>query len=94
MVRVCVVLVAILLLGLAGRAEAGHAKNCGVIANVKGERDYRVRANGASCDFARTWSRRYIRRGRRPSGWSCSKPGGKISFYCRRGDKYYYAQRA
>ena len=87
-------LVAALLLVPAGEAQAGHAKNCGVIFNVKGDRDYRVRAYAVTCDFARTWSRRYIRRGRRPSGWSCSKPGGNITFYCKRGSKYYYAQRA
>jgi hypothetical protein len=84
---------AVLLLVPAGEAQAGHAKNCGVIYNVKRDRDYRVRASGVTCDFARTWSRRYIRRGRRPSGWSCSRPGGNITFYCKRGSKYYYAQR-
>jgi hypothetical protein len=87
-------LVALLLLVPAGQAPAGHAKNCGVILNVRGDRDYRVRANRVSCDFARTWSKRYIRRGKRPSGWSCSRPGGNITFYCKRGGKYYYAQRA
>jgi hypothetical protein len=86
--------VVVLLLGLAGDAQAGHAKNCGVIENVSGDRDFRVRANGVSCDFARTWSRRYIRRGRRPNGWSCSEPTGSIRFYCRRSGRYYYAQRA
>jgi hypothetical protein len=92
--RGIVVLFAFSVLAPAGPAGAGHAKNCGVILDVTGDRDYRVRANGVSCDFARTWSRRYIRRGRRPSGWSCNKPGGNISFYCKRGGKYYYAQRA
>lgn len=78
-----------------GDAQAGHAKNCGVIYNVKHGRDYRVRAaqSGVSCDFARTWSKRFIRRGRRPNGWSCSRPGGNITFYCRRSAKFYYAQR-
>ena len=85
---------ALLLLTLPADAGAGHAKNCGVIQNVKGSRDYRVRANGVTCDFARTWSRRYIRRARRPSGWSCSRPGGNVTFYCKRGSRFYYAQRA
>jgi hypothetical protein len=89
-----VALVALLLLVPAAEAQAGHAKNCGVVSNVKGGRDYRVRANGVTCDFARKWSRRYIRRGRRRRGWSCSRPTGKITFYCRREGKYYYAQRA
>jgi len=93
---VLVALVGGLLLFAAGGAHASHAKNCGVIYNVKHGRDYRVRAakSGTSCDFARKWSRRFIRRGAHPSHWSCSRPGGNITFYCRRGAKFYYAQRA
>jgi hypothetical protein len=82
------------MLGLVGEASAGHTKNCGVIENVKQSRDYRVKAySTVSCGFARKWSRRYIRRGARPSGYSCSRPGGNINFICRKDSKYYYAQR-
>ena len=91
--RVFVGLAAVLWLASAGPAPAGHVKNCGVLENVKKSRDYRVKANGVGCDFARRWSKRYIRRGGRPDGYSCSKPGGNISFICRKGEKYYYAQR-
>ena len=88
-----VALALVLLLAFAGEASAGHAKNCGVIENVKQSRDYRVKAYSVKCGFARKWSRRYIRRGAHRSGWSCSKPGGNITFICRKGDRYYYAQR-
>ena len=92
--RVFVGLAAVLWLASAGPAPAGHVKNCGVIENVKKSRDYRVKAtNDVRCRFARRWSRRHIHRGTRPDGWSCSKPGGNINFICRRGGKYYYAQR-
>jgi hypothetical protein len=78
----------------AAPAQAAHARNCGVIENVKGKRDYRVRASGVRCKFARKWSRRHIRSGARPGGWTCSGPTGNITFYCRKGSAYYYAQRA
>ena len=90
--KVIVALVAVSMLGVAADAPAGHAKNCGLV--TKGTRDYRVRANAVTCDFARTWSKRFLRRSSRPSGWSCSRPSGKITFYCRRGSKYYYAEPA
>ena len=92
--RVCIALAALALLVAPAGVEASHAKNCGVIYDVKKGRDFRVRASGVGCDFARTWSRRYIRRGRRPDGWSCGEPAGEITFYCQRGESFYYAQRA
>lgn len=77
-------------------APAAHARNCGVIYNVKHGRDYRVRAARGlvGCDFARRWSKRYIRHGTHPRRWSCSHPGGTIAFYCRNGgSKFYYAEK-
>jgi hypothetical protein len=93
--RAVVIVVVSLVVALpAAPTQASHARNCGVIENVKGKRDYRVRAGGVRCKFARGWSKAYIRRGARPGGWSCSGPTGNITFYCRNGSDFYYAQRA
>jgi hypothetical protein len=85
-----------MMLGATGTSHASHSKNCGVIYDVKRGRDYRVGAATGlvTCDFARKWSRRHIRRGIHPRYWSCARPDGPITFYCRRGSKFYYAQRA
>ncbi len=48
---------------------ASEAKACGSV-QAKG-RTWIVGGAGASCDFMRTWSRRYIQRRSRPTGWRC-----------------------
>ena len=35
----------------------------------------------------------YLRYGSRPSGYTCSRPGGGIRVYCRKGDRTYWAER-
>lgn len=84
------------LLIVAAAAPAGHAttepKICGKI-TVR-DRDYAVRAHLVSCDFARRWSRRYLRNRSKPSGWRCERYSGtSIKFVCRRGGKDYYVIR-
>lgn len=76
----------------APRAEpSAHPKRCAVIA--RGSRDYRVRARVVTCRFAVRWSRAYFRRRARPSGYSCSRPGGSFPFFCRKGRRQYWAER-
>jgi hypothetical protein len=70
--------------------SAHAAKRCGTIAGGK----YRVRARIVGCDFAVRWSRAYLRRGSRPSGYSCSRPGSGVAVYCRKGDRTFWAERA
>jgi hypothetical protein len=73
-----------------GAQAVTSPKSCGTI-EVKGKR-YAVRAHVTGCAFARRWSRRYLRRGARPSGWSCQRYSGtSIKFTCRRPGRSYYA---
>ena len=69
--------------------SAHGGKRCGTIANGK----YRVRARVAGCEFARRWSRAYLRNGSKPSGYSCLRPGTNVVLYCRKGDRVYWAER-
>jgi hypothetical protein len=67
---------------------------CGKIkANGK---KFKVRGHRVGCDFARRWSKRFLKRGKRPTGWSCRRyppKQTKIAFTCRKGGKDYYAIR-
>ena len=75
-------------------APAPHpSKSCGVTA--KGEREYRVKARGVKCRFARRWVKRYLRRGREAGGFNCVETdGGQAPFYCTKGaSKAYWAER-
>lgn len=86
------VLAAAVLLVPAAPARADHvSKSCGAMA--QGSSDYRVKARGVRCKFARKWTRAYLRRSRRPRGWSCFRPGTDVSFYCRKGSRSYWAER-
>ena len=69
-------------------------KRCGkIIANQK---PFAVRAHRLSCDFARRATKRYLRHGIRPAGFSCRRyPASvtSIAFTCRNGAKDFYAIR-
>lgn len=69
-------------------------KRCGkIIANHK---PFAVRAHLISCDRARRGSKRFLRHGIRPDGWSCRRyPASvtSIAFTCRNGAKDFYAIR-
>ena len=76
-------------------AASDNPRSCGTLYNVVGSRDYKVMASASvSCRFAKPALKRYIQRRRQPSGWSCSRPGGGISHFCRRsGGKRMYTLR-
>jgi hypothetical protein len=68
-------------------------KNCGKI-TVKSKR-YQIKADQMRCDTAKTYSRRYLRRHARPSGYRCrSYSGGTaLKFRCSRSVKVFFAIR-
>jgi hypothetical protein len=69
-------------------------RKCGKI-EAKGE-TYAVRGHLVKCPFARRTSKRYLRHGIKPRGWSCRRyprDVTRIAFTCRRGGKDIYAIR-
>ena len=67
---------------------------CGKL-KVEGK-TYKVSAHLLDCDFARKWSRRYLKGHDHPNGWECasySPEETRIAFSCRKGSKDYYAVR-
>lgn len=82
-------------IGAAPAQAAVPPTKCGTI-EVEGKR-YKVRGHKVSCEFAKRWSKHFLRRGHRPDGWTCTRysPGeSSIAFNCRKGGKDYYAVRA
>ena len=65
-------------------------RNCGIV-RVDG-RSYTIKAD-ISCTKAKTYSRRYLDTGRRPSGWQCRRYNTKLKFRCTKGDFNFYALR-
>ena len=91
---------ALLSLGLALAVSAPSAlatvppKRCGKL-GVEGK-TYKVSAHRLECDFARKWSRRYLKDRDHPSGWACASyppEETRIAFACRKGNASYYAVR-
>jgi hypothetical protein len=76
-----------------GTAATVPPKNCGTI-TVKGKR-YQIKADQMRCDTAKTYSRRYLRRRARPSGYRCrSYSGGTaLKFRCSKRVKVFFAIR-
>jgi hypothetical protein len=69
-------------------------KRCGKI--EVGGKTFKVSTHKLDCDFARKWSRRYLKDGDHPSGWACasySPEETRIAFSCRKGGTSYYAVR-
>jgi hypothetical protein len=67
---------------------------CGKL-TVKSKK-YKVSAHLLDCDFARKWSKRYLKDHDHPNGWTCnsySPEETRIAFSCRKGSKDYYAVR-
>ena len=61
-----------------------------------GRTNYSIKADKVSCTFAREWSRNYLLRNRRPSGYTCRKYDPRetrIRFRCYRGTKSFFAIR-
>ena len=76
-----------------GTAATVPPKNCGMI-TVKSKR-YQIKADQMRCDTAKTYSRRYLRRRARPSGYRCrSYSGGTaLKFRCSKRVKVFFAIR-
>ena len=76
-----------------GTAATVPPKNCGTI-TVKSKR-YQIKADQMRCDTAKTYSRRYLRRHSRPSGYRCrSYSGGTaLKFRCSKSVKVFFAIR-
>ena len=69
-------------------------RKCGKIV-AHGEA-YSVRGHLVRCEFARRASKRFLRHGIKPRGWTCRKyprDVTRIAFSCRRGGKDVYAIR-
>jgi hypothetical protein len=68
-------------------------KNCGMI-TVESKR-YQIKADQVRCSTAKTYSRRYLRRRARPSGYRCrSYSGGTaLKFRCSKRVKVFFAIR-
>jgi hypothetical protein len=66
-------------------------KSCGKIMDGR----YKVKADQVRCAKAKRRSKRYIRSGWRPDGWSCKSYDSSTSlrFRCWRGQKTYFAIR-
>lgn len=73
-------------------ALAGHeGQNCGIVSD--GPRDYRVRAQQLGCGKAARGAKRYLRSGDALTGFGCDEPAGRIEFFCKSGNKVYWAVR-
>ena len=77
-------------------AEAGHpAKRCG--ATTAGGKRVKVFAVNVSCDFATTWTKRFLGQRRSPRGYRCTRvrqTGVKLVMTCKRSSsRYFYAER-
>lgn len=76
--------------GLAGATVP--PTDCGTI-KVKATR-YDVKSHRVSCRRARDWSRAYLARRKRPSGWRCDRyTDSALVFRCRRGGRDFFAVR-
>jgi hypothetical protein len=84
----------IALAGAPGASAVVPPKRCGKL-EVEGK-TYKVSTHRRECDFARKWSKRYLKSGEHPNGWSCATyppEETRIAFSCRKGQASYYATR-
>jgi hypothetical protein len=87
-------LMVVLLLVTAAPSPAPVApRNCGMM-SVKGDR-YQVKADQIKCKRAKSWTRKYLGAGDRPSGYACKNYGGStaLKFRCRKGQRVFFAIR-
>ncbi len=68
-------------------------KDCGNI-TVKSKR-YQIKADQMRCRTAKTYSRRYLRRHKRPSGYRCNNysSGTALRFRCSKSIRVFFAIR-
>ena len=87
-------LMVVLLLVAAAPSPAPTApRNCGMM-TVEGDR-YQVKADQIRCRRAKTWTRRYIAYGTRPSGYTCKDYGAStaLEFRCKKRVRVFFAIR-
>lgn len=68
-------------------------RNCGM--QTVGGKRYQIKADQMRCTTAKTYSRRYLSTGRRPSGYSCRNYSTvtKLRFRCAKGIHVFFAIR-
>ncbi len=68
-------------------------RDCGF--TTVGSKRYNIKADQLRCRTAKPHARRYLRTGRRPSGYKCKnyRGGTKLKFRCERGVKTFFAIR-
>lgn len=81
--------------GFSAPANAGMPPTkCGTL-HVSGKA-YKIATHLLQCDFARKWSKRYLKNGDHPKHWSCTSyppEQTRTAFVCRKGTYTYYAVR-
>jgi hypothetical protein len=89
---------ALLVIGICAVIASGAGatvppKNCGMM-SVKSKR-YQIKADQMRCDTAKTYSRRYLSRHARPSGYRCTdfSSSTKLKFRCAKGVRVFFAIR-
>lgn len=85
--------IALLLATAAPSPAPVEPRNCGKI-TVEGKR-YQVKADQIRCRTAKTWTRRYLRSGTRPGGYSCRSydSSTKLKFRCWKRKRVFFAIR-
>lgn len=85
------VAIACALVCVPGSGATVPPKNCGMM-SVNGKR-YQIKADQMRCTTAKTYSRRYLSRHSRPSGYRCTDFGSstKLKFRCAKGVRVFFA---
>jgi hypothetical protein len=85
--------IATLLVAAAPSPAPVAPRNCGMM-TVKGKR-YQVKADQVPCPRAKRWSRTYLSRRSRPSGYSCRNfdSSTALKFRCSKGVRVFFAIR-
>lgn len=69
-------------------------KSCGTM-TVSGKK-YQVKGDQMSCSTARDHAKRFIKTGKKPSGYKCKdypSKKGRVDFYCNKAKKIFFAIR-
>ena len=95
MKRTLAILVVLVLAAVSapGAGAVVPPKNCGMV-TVKSKR-YQIKADQMRCSTAKTYSRRYLGRHSRPSGYRCSdySKSTKLRFRCSKNVRVFFAIR-
>ncbi len=93
LVLILVVAFTALAVSVGGASAIVPPTNCGM-QTVSGKR-YQIKADQMRCRTAKTYSRRYLSTGRRPSGYRCRdySRSTKLRFRCAKGVRVFFAIR-